>query len=344
MRIPALRTIVLAGGILSAMTMGAFPAAAQSTLETVKKRGLLLCGANGSAPGFSAVTANGDWSGLDVDLCRAVAAAVLGDAKNVKFVPLSADRRFAALESGEVDVLARNSTVSLQRSAGAKIRFAAVNYYDGQGFVAPKALRIERVSGLIDRTVCVTKNTTHEYNLAAWSGLRDFRLNSLAFDKPEDMYAAFFAGRCQGVTQDATALAAAVVAGGKAADYVMLRDIISKEPLGPYVRDGDAAWLDVVRWTHYAMAEAEEREITTNDVDGKLEARDTNVKIFLGVMPGNGRKLGLDEKWAYNIVKQVGNYGESFERHLGMGSPLKFERGINALWTKGGAMYSPPLR
>ncbi len=338
-----LKLVVLGGGMLSALAASVLPVAAQSMLDTVKKRGELICGANGSAPGFSVATAAGEWSGLDVDLCRAIAAAVLGDAKKVKFVPLSTARRFAALEAGEVDVLARNSTVDLQRSVGAKVRFAAINYYDGQGFVAPKALRIERASGLIDKTVCVTKDTTHEYNMKAWFGLRDYRLYALAFDKVEDMYAAFFAGRCQGVTQDSTALAAAVVASGKAADYVMLQDIISKEPLGPYVRDGDSTWLDVVRWTHYAMLEAEEREITTNDVDGKLEARDINVKIFLGVTPGNGRKLGLDEKWAYNIVKQVGNYGESFERNLGMSSPLKFGRGVNALWTKGGAMYSPPL-
>ena len=344
MGIAALKRIILICGVLGATAAGAVPAAAESTLDVVKKRGQLICGANGSAPGFSSVDASGNWKGLDVDLCRAIAAAVLGDATKVKFVPMSADRRFLALESGEIDVLVRNTTVNLQRSTGAKVRFAVINYYDGQGFVAPKMMNIARVSGLIDKTVCVTKNTTHEANLAAWAGLRGYNLNKLAFDKSEDMYAAFFAGKCQGVTQDATALAAAVVASGKAPEYLMLQDIISKEPLGPYVRDGDSTWLDVVRWTHYAMLEAEEREITTNDVDGKLDARDINVKVLLGVTPGNGKKLGLDEKWVYNIVKQVGNYGESFERNLGMGSDLKFGRGINALWTKGGAMYSPPLR
>ena len=349
MNIAALRRITLAGGIVSTMACALrCPAtgqsAGQSTLDAVKKRGQLICGANGSAPGFSAVDASGKWSGLDVDLCRAIAAAVLGDATKVKFVPLTTDRRFAALESGEVDVLARNSTVSLQRSVGAKVRFAVINYYDGQGFVAPKMMNIARASGLIDKTVCVTRNTTHEFNMAAWFGLRGYRIKTLAFDTPEQMYAAFFAGKCQGVTQDATALAAAIVNSGRAAEYLMLQDIISKEPLGPYVRDGDTPWLEIVRWTHYAMLEAEERGITANNVEGKLEAHDINVQIFLGVRPGNGKKLRIDEKWVYKIVKQVGNYGESFERNLGMGSALKFGRGINALWTKGGAMYALPLR
>jgi general L-amino acid transport system substrate-binding protein len=180
--------------------------------------------------------------------------------------------------------------------------------------------------------------------MAAWFSLRGFTVYSLPFDTQDAMYAAFFAGRCQAVTQDSTALAAAIVQSGKAENYMMLPDIISKEPLGPYVRNGDSPWLDVVRWTHYAMLEAEEREITKNNVDGKLEAKDVNVQILLGVRPGNGKILGLDEKWAYNIVKQVGNYGEIFEHNVGADSPLKFGRGVNALWTKGGAMYAPPLR
>jgi len=333
--------IVLAAGVLLPL---AVPASAQSTLDAVRKRGTLVCGVNGAAPGFSMQDAAKQWQGLDVDLCRAIAAATLGDATKVSFVPLTAERRFAVLEAGEIDVLARNTTVSLQRSAGAHARFAAINYYDGQAFVAPKRLKLTRVSGLADKTVCVTKGTTHEFNMAAWFSLRGFTVYSLAFDTQDAMYAAFFAGRCQAVTQDSTALAAAIVQSGKAEDYMMLPDIISKEPLGPYVRNGDSPWLDVVRWTHYAMLEAEEREITRNNVDGKLEAKDVNVQILLGVRPGNGKILGLDEKWAYNIVKQVGNYGEIFERNVGAGSPLKFGRGVNALWTKGGAMYAPPLR
>ncbi|MBS0538659.1 MAG: amino acid ABC transporter substrate-binding protein [Proteobacteria bacterium] len=333
--------IVLAACVLLPLAQ---PASAQATLDAVRKRGSLSCGVNGAAPGFSMQNAAKQWEGLDVDLCRAIAAATLGDATKVTYTPLTAERRFAALETGSIDVLARNTTVSLQRSAGVHARFAAINYYDGQAFVVPKQLKLTRVSGLADKTVCVTKGTTHEFNMAAWFTLRGFTIYTLNFDTQEQMYAAFFAGRCQAVTQDSTALAAAIVQSGKVDDYMMLPDIISKEPLGPYVRNGDSPWLDVVRWTHYAMLEAEEREITRNNVDGKLEAKDVNVQLLLGVRPGNGKILGLDEKWAYNIVKQVGNYGEIFERNVGGGSALKFGRGVNALWTRGGAMYAPPLR
>jgi len=335
----------LLGQLLMAglLTASAQPAGAQATLEAVKKRGELVCGANGAAPGFSALNAAQKWEGLDVDLCRGIAAAVFGDASKVKFVPLTAERRFMALASGEVDVLARNSTISLQRSVGAKIRFAVINYYDGQGFVVAKQLGIGRASGLIDKTICVTRGTTHQFNMESWFGVRGFNVYSMAFDTSPAMFSAFYAGRCQAVTQDATALAASIVQSGKAADYLMLQDIISKEPLGPYVRDGDSLWLDVVRWTHYAMLEAEEREITQNNVDGKLESQNPSVKLLLGVTPGNGKALGLGEKWDYNVIKQVGNYSESFERNLGMDSPFKFGRGLNALWTKGGAMYPLPL-
>lgn len=322
----------------------AIPAAAQSTLDVVKKRGMLICGVNGTAPGFSQQNDKKEWKGLDVDLCRAIAAAVLGDAQKVTYVPTTAAERFDVLGAGKIDVLVRNSTIKLQRVAGTKVRYAVVNYYDGQAFVVPKNLGIGRVSGLAEKIVCVTKGTTHEFNMAAFFKLRNAQVLVLNFDTADAMYKAFFDGRCQGVTQDATALAAAMVASGKAGDFAMLPDIISKEPLGPYVREGDIQWLDVVRWSHYAMLEAEEREITRNNVDVKLEAQDPIVRRLLGVVAGNGKSLGLDEKWAYNIVKQVGNYGESFDRNLGGGSPLKFGRGINALWTKGGAMYPLPLR
>ena len=334
LRILAIATIALA----------ALPASAQSTLEAVKKRGVLICGVNGEAPGFSQQNDKKEWRGLDVDLCRAIAAAVLGDADKVTYVPTTAAERFDVLSAGKIDVLARNSTVNLQRSAGAKVRFAVVNYYDGQAFVVPKKLGIGRVSGLADKIVCVTNGTTHEYNMAAWFQLRQAQVMVMKFNTADDMYKGFFGGRCQAVSQDATALAAAIVASGKVGDYAMLPDIISKEPLGPYVRDGDSQWLDIVRWTHYAMLEAEEREITQNNVDVKLEAQDPNVRLLLGVVPGNGKVLGLGERWAYTIIKQVGNYGESFNRNLGAGSPLNFGRGINVLWTKGGVMYPLPLR
>jgi general L-amino acid transport system substrate-binding protein len=331
---------LLAAGI---SVMLACPANAQSTLEAVKKRDKLLCGVNGQAPGFSAINDAKEWSGLDVDFCRAAAAAVLGDARKVEFKPVNAVNRFFQLAAGDFDVLARNTTVNLGRAVGAKVRYAAINYVDGQAFVVAKNLNIPTVTALRQRTICVVRGTDHENNMALWFRLRGIQFVALPTDTPEAMYEAFFAGRCQAVTQDASALAGMVIASGKAADYMMLPEIISKEPLGPYVREGDTAWLDVVRWTLNAMLEAEEREIGRFNVEEMQQSPDLNVQRFLGTIHGNGKLLRLDEKWAYNIVKQVGNYGESFERNVGQGSPLKFARGVNALWSKGGMMMSPPF-
>ncbi|HXK18805.1 MAG TPA: amino acid ABC transporter substrate-binding protein, partial [Polyangiaceae bacterium] len=309
------------------------PAAAQQTLEAVKKRGHLLCGVDGALPGFSFLNAAKEWEGLDVDLCRAIAAATLGDATKVQFVSVTAKERFDKLAAGEFDVLARNSTVTLQRSAGLKVRFAVVNYFDGQAFVVPKKLKIEQLAGVRGGNICVARGTTHEFNIDAWFRARRLTALPVSFDSPEAMYAGFFASRCIAVTADATALAAFIVRSGKAADYVMLPDIISKEPLGPYVRNGDSPWLDIVRWTHYAMLEAEERGITPKSIDAlKREVTDPYLRLFLGVDAGNGKALGLGEDWAFNVIKQVGNYGEIYEKNVGMGSPLKFARGVNALW------------
>ncbi|MCW5732557.1 MAG: amino acid ABC transporter substrate-binding protein [Enhydrobacter sp.] len=323
----------------------AVPAAAQSTLETVKKRGQLICGVDGTLPGFSLFNAVKEWEGLDVDLCRAVAAAVLGDATKVKFVSVSASDRFDRLAAGDFDVLARNSTVTLQRSAGKKVRFAVVNYIDGQTFVVPKKLKIEQLANLSGSTVCLAKGTTHEFNLKAWFGARRLSITPISLDTAEAMYGAFYASRCAAVTADSTALAAAIVRSGRAAEYRMLPEVISKEPLGPYVRDGDSPWLDVVRWTHYAMLEAEDRGISAKNIDAlKRELNDPILRVLLGVDPGNGKALGLSEEWIYNIIKQVGNYGDIYEKNVGQGSPLKFARGINALASKGGQMYALPLR
>lgn len=334
---------ILATGLIA--TCLALPAGAQATLEAVKKRDKLLCGVNGGLPGFSLQNAQQQWEGIDVDLCRGVAAAVLGDAGKVTFIPTTAQNRFDRLVAGEFDVLARNSTVTLQRATGNRARFAVVNYYDGQAFVVPKKASIARVSALSDRIVCVTKGTTHQFNLMAWLKLRGTSALVLTLETDVEMYKAFFDGRCVAVTADATALAANLVASGKAADYLMLPDFISKEPLGPFVRNGDSPWLDIVRWTHYVMVEAEEREITRNNVDGRRQdATDPNVRLLLGTDPGNGKALGLDERWAYNVIKQVGNYGEVFERNVGQRSPLGFARGSNALWSKGGLMFALPVR
>jgi general L-amino acid transport system substrate-binding protein len=339
-----IRSVMIAVVALLPLGAPAQAVAQQHTLDVVKKRDKLLCGVNGDAPGFSMENAAKEWSGLDVDLCRAIAAATLGSASKVQFIPTTAQDRFGRLIAGEFDVLVRNSTINLERTVGTKVRFTAVNYYDGQAFIVPKSLGAVALSDLRDKIICVIKGTDHDYNMGAYFKARNIQFITRPVDKPDDMYKALFEGRCQAATQDATALAAAIVASGKAADYIMLRDFITKEPLGPYVRDGDSGWLDVVRWTQYAMLEAEERGIGKANVDDALTSADFNVQRFLGVISGYGKILGLSEKWAYNIVKQVGNYGESFERNLGQESPLKFARGINALWTQGGAMISLPMR
>ena len=336
------RYLLMAVGLLLVQPLAA---SAQSTAEQVRKRGTLLCGVDGALPGLSFLNAVKEWEGMDVDLCRAVAAAVLGDAKKVTFVPVTASYRFDKLAAGVFDILARNSTVTLQRSAGKNVRFAVINYIDGQAFVVPKRLKVEQLANLSGSTVCLAKGTTHEFNMASWFKARRLNITPATFETTDAMYEAFFANRCAAVTADATALAGVVVRSGRAIEYMMLPDVISKEPLGPYVRNGDSPWLDIVRWTHYAMLEAEERGINARNIDSlKRELGDPYLRVLLGVDPGNGTVLGLSEDWVYNIVSQVGNYGDVYERNVGMGSPLKFARGVNALWSKGGLMYPLPLR
>ncbi len=321
------------------------PVSAQQTLGAVKKRGQLICGVDGGLPSFSFLNASNEWEGLDVDLCRAIAAAALGDATKVRFVRVTAREQHDRLASGEFDVLTRTSAVTLQRSAGHNVRFAVVNYFDGQAFVVPKSLKADRLVDLRGRRICVTRGRTHEFNAASWFAARLLPVVLDPFDGDESMYAALFANQCSAVTADATVMAAYFVRSGRAAGYKMLPEIISKQPLGPYVRDGDSRWLDIVRWTHYAMLEAEELGITPKSIDAlRREVKDPYLRLFLGVDPGNGKALGLSEDWAYNVIKQVGNYGEVYEKNVGMGSELKFARGVNALWSKGGLMYPLPLR
>jgi general L-amino acid transport system substrate-binding protein len=318
--------------------------AADPTLDVVKRRGEVVCGVNGSLPGFSLLNAVKEWEGLDVDLCRGVAAAVLGKADKVKFVALIPQQRFEQLSSGAIDVLAANATLTLQRSAGLGLQFTTPNYYDGQAFVVPKKLGITQASALHGRAICILRGTTQEDNLKAWFGERRLRAVPVMFDTQEAMYETFFAGRCVAVSQDSTALAATIVRSGKAADHLMLPDIISREPLGPYVRRDDGAWADVVRWTQYAMLDAEALGITRANVSEALRNPDSRMQRLLGVTTGNGKALGLGETWAYDVIAQVGNYSESYERNVGMGSALKFARGINALWDHGGLMYPMPFR
>lgn len=340
------RKILLLAMILasSAGLLSAQAVSAQPTLDLVRKRGELICGVNGLLPGFSAPNAAKQWEGLDVDYCKAIAAAVLGDATKVKYVPLSAEKRFDALAAGQVDVLVRNSTYNLERSAGGKIRFAAVNFYDGQAFVIPKERRIDRAVQLTGQTICVTKGTDHEANLMAWAAVEGVSIKTLAVPNQNEMYEAFYDRKCLAITQDATALASTIVRTNRAFLFKMLPDVISKEPLGPYVRSGDDAWLDVVRWTHYALVMGEELGISSGNVENlRKEGRGAQLKRLLGVTPGAGRTLGLDDAWAFNMLKQVGNYGEIFGRNVGMQSPLKFTRGINGLLKECGLMYAPPI-
>jgi general L-amino acid transport system substrate-binding protein len=287
----------------------------------------------------------GKWTGLDVDTCRAVAAAIFGDADKVKYVPTTAQQRFTALQSGEVDLLARVTTWTLTRDTALGFDFTGVNYYDGQGFMVNKKLGVKSAKELNGATVCVSPGTTTELNLADY-----FRANKMSFkpvviEKVEEVRAAFFSGRCDVYTTDASGLYSTRVANApNPDDYIVLPEIISKEPLGPVVRHGDNQFGDIVRWTLFAQIEAEEYGITSKNVDEMMKSDNPTIKRILGVTPGMGKALGLDEKWVYNIIKQVGNYGEMFERNVGQGSTLKIARGQNALWTQGGLQYAPPIR
>ncbi len=339
-----IRRLLAASAALGVFAFAAASAQTPSTLEAVKKRGQVICGVNVGLGGFSLADSQGKWSGLDVDMCNAIAAAVLGDATKAKYVPLSAQQRFLALQSGEIDVLLRNSTITLERDAGIGLQYSGVNFYDGQGFMVSKKLGVKALAELNNATICVAQGTTHEFNVASWFRSHNFTFKPVVFESVDVMYEAFFSGRCDAVTQDSSALASALATRGRQNDYMLLPELISKEPLGPFVRRGDDVWNAVVRWSLFAMLEAEERGITTANVDEQLKSTDALVQRLLGVKPGNGKALQLDEKWAYNIIKQVGNYGESYERNVGMGSPLKLARGLNGLWTKGGLMYPLPLR
>jgi general L-amino acid transport system substrate-binding protein len=323
----------------------AAPVLAGATFDAVKARGELICGVHTGLFGFSAPDDKGQWTGIDVDMCRAVAAAVFGSDKKVKYVPLSAQARLTAVQSGEVDMLSRNTTWTLQRDTSNGLNFAPVNYYDGQGFMVTKKLGVKSAKELSGATVCVQTGTTTELNLADYFRANKMELKPVTIEKYEEVNAAYLAGRCDAITSDASQLAAIRANDTpNPADHIILPEIISKEPLAPSVRHGDDQWYDVVKWSIFAMIEAEERGITSANVDEALKSGDPNVKRLLGVTAGMGQALGLDEKWAYNIIKLVGNYGESYERTVGMKSKLQLPRGLNALWTSGGLMYAPPIR
>ena len=331
--------------LAAAATLGLASAAGAATLDEIKSRGHLLCGVSTGLAGFSNPDSAGKWSGLDVDVCKAVAAAILGDAEKIKFVPATAQQRFTMLQSKEVDLLSRNTTWTLQRDTALGLNFAPTTYYDGQGFMVPKALNVTTAKDLNGATVCVQPGTTTELNLADYFRAQKMEFKPVVIEKLEEVNAAYFAGRCDVLTTDASGLASvrATVAQNPD-DHIILPEIISKEPLAPAVRHGDDQFFDIVKWTVYALLEAEEKGITSQNVDQMTSSQDPTIQRLLGTSPGMGKALGLDEKWAYNAIKQVGNYGEIFDRNVGPKTPLRLERGLNALWTKGGQMYAPPIR
>jgi general L-amino acid transport system substrate-binding protein len=315
---------------------------AQSTLDAVKAKGFVQCGVNTGLAGFSQPDSKGVWKGIDVDLCRAVAASVFGDASKVRYTPLTAQQRFTALQSGEVDLLARNTTWTITRDTSLGLNFVGVNFYDGQGFMVPRKLNVKSAKQLNGATICVQPGTTTELNLADYFRANRMTFKPVVIEKLEEVTNAYFSGRCDVFTTDVSGLVS--VRGSRAPkpeEHVILPEVISKEPLGPAVRHGDDRWFDVVKWSLYAMIEAEEMGLTSKTIDQALASKDPAVQRFVGASGDIGKMLALDNRWAFNIVKQVGNYGESFDANL---TPLGFERGINALWTKGGLMYAPPIR
>lgn len=342
-----MRTLfAIAAGAAAAITLGSAGAEAGQTFNNVKQKGFVQCGVNSSGlPGFASVDAQNNWSGLDIDVCRAVAAAVFADAKKVKFTPLNAKERFTALQSGEIDVLSRNTTWSLSRDSALGLDFPAVNYYDGQGFMAKKALGVKSATELDGASVCVQSGTTTELNLADFFAAHNIKYNAVVYENNDEVNKAYDSGRCDVLTTDQSGLYSTRVKLATPDDHVILPEIISKEPLGPAVRHGDNEWADVVRWSFYAMVQAEEFGINTANVDQvKAENKNPDVQRFLGVTDELGKGMGLPNDFAVQIVKQVGNYGDSFERNVGGGSPLKIARGINALWKNGGLQYAPPFR
>ena len=336
-----MKRIVIAAGLLAASIAGASAA----TLDTVKQRGTLICGVSTGFAGFSSPDSQGNFKGLDVDYCKALAAGVLGDASKVRYVALTAQNRFTALQSGEIDVLYRNSTQTYLRGTTLGLRQGPVNFYDGQGFVVKKDTGVKDLKGLNGATVCVAQGTTHEVTLGDYGRANGIDWKPLVFDRVDTMYQTFFGGRCDAMTQDASALAGAVAtAAPNPADYLVLPTTISKEPLGPFTRNGDEVWSDIVTWLHYGLVEAEELGVTQANVDEMAKSQTPAVQRLLGAAGDLGSRLGLENKWMQQAIKATGNYGEIFERNVGQSSPLKLERGLNATWTKGGLMYAIPFK
>ncbi len=336
-----IHVIATAAALTAAMSTNAF---AGATLDSVKKKGFVQCGVSIGLPGFSNADEKGNWSGLDVDVCRAVAAALFGDASKVKYTPLTAKERFTALQSGEIDMLSRNTTWTLTRDSSLGLNFAGVNYYDGQGFMVTKNLGVKSALELDGASFCIQAGTTTELNLADYFRSNNMKYTPVTFDTSDETVKAFDAGRCDALTSDQSQLYALRIKLGNPEGAMVLPEVISKEPLGPVTAQGDDEWFKIVRWSLFAMVNAEEMGITSGNVDAKMASDDPNIRRLLGQEGIKGSGLGLSDTWAANIVKQVGNYSESFERNVGQGSALKISRGQNALWNKGGLQYAPPIR
>ena len=338
-----MKKTVLALGAAVALAVIAAPASAQ-TLKNVKDRGVVNCGVGTGLAGFSIPDNQGNWTGIDVDVCRAVAAAIFDDPKKIKFVSLSAKDRFTALQANEVDLLSRTTTWTLSRDTSLGFNFGAVNYYDGQGFMVRKKLGIKSSKELAGATVCTQQGTTTELNLADYFRANNLKYEPVTFATNDETVKAYESGRCDAFTTDASGLYAERLRLANPDDHMVLPDIISKEPLGPAVRHGDDQWFDIVKWAHYAMVTAEELGVTQANLGEMMKSSNPEIKRLVGTEGKFGEAMGLTNDWGARIVKHVGNYGESFERNVGMSSRLKIGRGQNALWTKGGLQYAPPIR
>jgi general L-amino acid transport system substrate-binding protein len=339
-------SVVTAALLALALTMASAPAYAGKTLDAIKSRGQLVCGVSSGVAGFSQADSAGKWSGLDVDVCRAIAASVLGDANKVKYVPLVSQQRFAALQSGEVDILSRNTTWTLTRDASLGLAFTGVIYYDGQGFMVPAKSKFKSAKQLKNATVCVQSGTTTEKNLTEFSRANNLNIKPIVFEKFDAANAAYFSGRCQAYTTDASGLASVRNKEAKnPAEHVVLADLISKEPLGPAVRRGDDEFFAIAKWVVFGLIEAEELGVTQANVEAmQKDSKDPAIGRLLGSTEDTGKLLGLDKEWLAHAIKATGNYGEMFERNVGPKSPLALPRGSNNLWSKGGLMYAPPVR
>lgn len=340
-----MRKVIAGFALASTALLGASAVMAGPVLDRVRQNDMVVCGVNTAAPGFSNADSKGQWSGLDVDYCHALAAAVLGDANKVKYVPLNSPQRFSALQAGEVDILARNTTWNLTRDASLGAVFIGINYFDGQGFMVPKKYNITSAKQLNGATICVQSGTSSEKSVADYFNANKMKYKAVLFDTTEATQSAFISGRCQVYTTDMSDLAGARTRAKNPDDFVILSEVISKEPLGPSVAKGDNEWFQIARWVLNAWIEAEELGVTNANVDTMRDtSANPNVQRLLGKAEDMGKLLGLDKDWSYRIVKQVGNYGESFDKNLGPNSALKLPRGINNLWTSGGILYAPPVR